>query len=116
MPRSVFPKSSLDATVQMLAALAQDTRLKAFRLLMSNCEKGLAAGELARALDVAPNNLSVHLGVLCQAGLVRVRRQGRFQIYTAQIDAVNALLASLVETCCDGHPDVCRLVDGKGRR
>lgn len=107
-------QQNLDQTVSMLGALAQETRLKAFRMLMSEGEAGLAAGELARALDVAPNNLSVHLGVLSQAGLVSVRRQGRYQIYTAQINAVNELLTSLVETCCDGHPDVCRLVNGLG--
>ena len=107
-------EEELKPTIAMLSALAQETRLKAFRLLMSAGSDGLAAGELARALDVAPNNLSVHLGVLCQAGLVNVRREGRFQIYTARITAVNALLTSLVETCCDGHPDVCRLVSTLG--
>ena len=107
-------KQNLGNTVSMLNALAQETRLKAFRSLMAAGHEGLAAGKLAESLGVAPNNLSVHLSVLSHAGLISVKRAGRFQIYSANISAINTLLTSLVETCCGGHPDVCKLVNTLG--
>lgn len=68
---------------------------------------GLNAGTIARRLTLPPNRLSGHLTILVNSGLVSVEKDGRHLIYRAQIDAVNELLSSLVETCCHGHPDVC---------
>lgn len=100
----------LSQTLARLNALSQETRLLAFCALMEAGTDGIAAGVLAEQLNVAPNSLSVHLGILCQSGLVTVERKGRFKIYTAQIEAINALLSSLVETCCHGHPEVCGML------
>jgi len=100
----------LSQTLARLSALSHETRLRAFRALMEAGADGLAAGVLAENLDVAPNNLSAHLTILCHSGLVSVQRQGRYKIYQAQISAINAMLSSLVETCCHGHPEVCGML------
>ncbi len=97
----------LSVTLDKLSALSQETRLLTFRALMEAGEQGLQAGAIARQLQVAPNKLSSHLTILVQSGLISVRRDGRHMIYRAEIDAVNGLLMSLVETCCHGHPEVC---------
>jgi DNA-binding transcriptional ArsR family regulator len=97
----------LSTTLQQLSALSQETRLHTFRALMSAGPEGMQAGAIARLLDVAPNKLSAHLTILVQSGLIKVRRDGRRMIYSAQIDSVNEMLTSLVETCCNGHPEVC---------
>lgn len=102
----------LTVTLQQLSALSQETRLLAFRALMEAGEEGMQAGAIAKSLGVAPNALSSHLTILAQSGLVSVRRDGRRMIYRAEIGAVNALLSSLVETCCHGHPEVCAPLAG----
>ena len=90
-----------------LAALAQDNRLDAFRLLVEAGPKGMPAGAVATALKLAPNALTFHLDRLREAGLVTVRRNGRSMIYAARYDTMNALLAYLTENCCRGHADEC---------
>jgi DNA-binding transcriptional ArsR family regulator len=87
--------------VAALAALAQDNRLDVFRLLVK--PDGMPAGEIASALDLAPNTLTFHFDRLRAAGLVTVRREGRSMIYAAQYEAMNALLAYLTENCCQGR-------------
>ena len=99
--------TDLAPTVAALSALAQDTRLRAFRLLMAAWPEGVAAGDLAKALMVAPNALSAHLSVLAHAGLVTAERDGRRILYRAEVSAVTDLVRSLVETCCHGRPEVC---------
>lgn len=89
------------------AALAQETRLAAVRLLVSRGATGMASGELAAALGQPPSTLSFHLAVLEQAGLVRATRQGRQIIYAVQIAGLRALLVHLTQTCCGGRPDLC---------
>ncbi len=86
--------------VTALAALAQETRLAVFRLLVQQGPSGLAAGEIASQLGIVPPTLSFHLKELAHAGLVSSRQQGRFVIYAADFDAMNALLAFLTENCC----------------
>jgi DNA-binding transcriptional ArsR family regulator len=86
--------------VTALAALAQDTRLAVYRLLVQQGVSGLAAGEIAGQLDIAPATLSFHLKELAQAGLVSSRQEGRFIFYSANFDAMNALVAFLTENCC----------------
>jgi ArsR family transcriptional regulator, arsenate/arsenite/antimonite-responsive transcriptional repressor len=93
--------------VTSLAALAHEGRLAAFRLLVQAGRDGLAAGEIARRLDMLPNTLSANLNLLAQAGLVLSRRDGRSVIYTADYGAMNALLGFLVQDCCGGAPEVC---------
>src|SRR5262252_9435988 len=89
--------------VAALAALAQDNRLAVFRLLVQAGPEGMAAGEVAEALNLAPNTLTFHFDRLRVAGLVTVRRDGRSMIYAAQYEAMNALLGYLTENCCKGR-------------
>jgi DNA-binding transcriptional ArsR family regulator len=97
----------IESAVQRLAALAQSSRLQAFRLLVQAGMMGLPAGEIARRLGVPPNSLSANLNILSRAGLVRSRRQGRSIIYTADYDRMRDLLGFLVDDCCDGRPEIC---------
>ena len=96
------------AAVNALAALAQENRLQVFRLLVEAGAEGLAAGQVAAALDLAPNTLTFHFDRLRAAGLVTVRREGRSMIYAARYDAMNALVAFLTENCCRGAADECK--------
>ena len=98
---------ALEPTVARLAALAHQTRLRAFRTLMAAGPEGMRAGDLARALGVAPNTMSAHFNVLSQAGLVRMRRVGRTNIYSVHVETIAELLSYLVSDCCNGHPEVC---------
>lgn len=91
-----------NAAVDALAALAQENRLDVFRLLVEAGADGLAAGQVADRLDLAPNTLTFHFDRLRAAGLITVRRQGRSMIYAACFDAMNALVAFLTENCCQG--------------
>jgi DNA-binding transcriptional ArsR family regulator len=93
--------------VATLAALAQDNRLDVFRLLVQAGPDGLAAGNIASELKLAPNTLTFHFDRLRQAGLVGVRRDGRSMIYNANYGAMNALIAYLTDNCCGGAPEKC---------
>lgn len=86
--------------VVALGALAQQTRLALFRLLVARGPGGLPAGAIAERLAVAPSSLSFHLQQLLHAGLIAQRRRGRQLIYAAEYGAMNALLAYLTENCC----------------
>lgn len=88
--------------VRSLAALAQAVRLRAFRALVVAGPQGLTPGVLAEQLGVAPTALSFHLKELAQAGLVTQERQGRYLVYRAAFDSMNALLAYLTDNCCEG--------------
>ncbi|NWH07880.1 MAG: helix-turn-helix transcriptional regulator [Alphaproteobacteria bacterium] len=96
-----------DLAIKRLAALAQESRLAVFRLLVKAGKGGVAAGDIARALGVPANTLSAQLGVLANAGLVLSRRDGRSILYAADFDAMGALLLYLMEDCCQGRPEVC---------
>lgn len=89
-----------ETVVAALAALAQDTRLAVYRLLVQHGPTGMAAGEIAGALGVTPATLSFHLKELAHAGLVSARQEGRFVFYAANFDAMNTLVAFLTENCC----------------
>jgi ArsR family transcriptional regulator len=93
--------------VSALAALAQDSRLDVFRLLVQAGPDGLPAGEIANALRLAPNTLTFHFDRLRAAGLVTVRRDGRQMIYAARFETMNALLGYLTQNCCGGAADTC---------
>ena len=88
--------------VRALAALAQDTRLAIFRLLVQAGPEGMAAGQIGDKLDLPPATLSFHLAGLARAGLAQSRQVGRFVIYSADFQAMNALVGYLSENCCAG--------------
>jgi ArsR family transcriptional regulator len=88
--------------VTALAALAQDNRLEIFRLLVQAGPDGMAAGEVAARLGLAPNTLTFHFDRLRVAGLVTVRRDGRSMIYAARFETMNGLVSFLTENCCQG--------------
>ena len=95
--------------VQMLGALAQETRLSILRLLIEAGPTGLAAGEIAASVGVSPANLSFHLKELAHAGLAHARQEGRYVFYSADFARMNALVAFLTENCCarDGACGPC---------
>jgi ArsR family transcriptional regulator, arsenate/arsenite/antimonite-responsive transcriptional repressor len=88
------------AAIDALGALAQETRLDVFRLLVTAGPGGLPAGVIAERLGVLPASLSFHLAQLAHAGLITQRRVSRQLIYSAEYDAMNELLAYLTENCC----------------
>jgi DNA-binding transcriptional ArsR family regulator len=92
--------------IAALGALAQETRLALFRLLVTAGPAGLSAGVIAERLGVQPSSLSFHLAQLAHAGLIAQRRLSRQLIYSAEYGAMNALLAYLTENCC-GRDAVC---------
>lgn len=93
--------------IAALAALAQESRLDVFRLLVQAGRDGLPAGRIAERLSLPPATLSFHLNQLRQAGLVTFRRAGRSLIYAAEYGAMNALVGYLTENCCGGAADEC---------
>lgn len=97
----------LKTATSNLSALAHEGRLAAFRLLVQAGSDGLAAGEIAKRLDILPNTLSASLNVLSHAGLIGSRREGRSVIYTANYDTMRELLTFLMEDCCAGSPQIC---------
>ncbi|HMM47302.1 MAG TPA: helix-turn-helix transcriptional regulator [Thiobacillaceae bacterium] len=92
------------AAVNALAALAQDSRLAIFRALVQAGPAGLAAGRVGEITGIAPSSLSFHLKELAHAGMVDAQPEGRFVIYTANFQTMNALLTFLTENCCGGNP------------
>ncbi|MFI4952983.1 MAG: ArsR/SmtB family transcription factor [Burkholderiales bacterium] len=91
--------------VDALAALAQESRLRIFRLLVERGPCGLPAGEIGRTLGLAPATLSFHVKELAAARLVSARQDGRFIHYATDFSAMRELLAYLIENCCRGGPD-----------
>lgn len=85
-----------------LGALAQEHRLALFRLLVQAGPDGLRAGAIASSLGIPNSSLSFHLAQLSRAGLIRQQRQHRSLIYSADYDAMNALIGYLMENCCAG--------------
>lgn len=92
------------ATLAALAALAQESRLAVFRLLVQAGPAGLAASRIAEHLDIPASSLSFHLKELSHAGLLASRQAGRFVIYSANIDTMNGLVGFLLDNCCGGVP------------
>lgn len=96
--------------IAALAALAQDSRLDIFRLLVQTGPEGMPAGQIAERLGLPGATLSFHLSQLKRAGLVTFRRESRSLIYTAEYAAMNSLVAYLTENCCQGPPMQCAVV------
>ena len=93
--------------IAALAALAQETRLAIYRLLVERGPQGLAAGTIAEKLDLPPSSLSFHLAQLAHAGLILQRRESRSLIYSVDFAAMNSLMGYLSENCCGGNPTAC---------
>jgi ArsR family transcriptional regulator len=94
--------------IEVFAALSQPTRLDTFRLLMKHEPEGLAAGEIARRLDVPQNTMSSHLAILARAGLIEAERRSRSIIYRAVVHRVQEITSFLVQDCCGGRPELCQ--------
>jgi len=95
------------AALRALTALAHDTRLAAFRLLVQSGADGMTVGELRAALDIPPATLSAHLNVLRSARLVLDQREGRVIRVRAHFTRMTTLISYLTENCCAGDPGAC---------
>ena len=118
-PLGELPLMKAETAVDALGALAQEHRLALFRLLVQAGDKGLAAGAIAEALVVPNSSLSFHLAQLRNAGLIVQERQHRSLIYRANYPAMNALVAYLMENCCEGAgcgPDAARATPTQERQ
>lgn len=93
--------------VEALAALAQESRLSIFRLLVQTGKEGVAAGVLGEKLGIPPATMSFHLKTLTHAGLIKSRTEGRFVIYSANFAEMDKLIAYLTEHCCAGDEAQC---------
>ncbi|WP_136416055.1 metalloregulator ArsR/SmtB family transcription factor [Herbaspirillum sp. ST 5-3] len=96
--------------ISALAALAQESRLAVFRLLVQIGPAGMAASKISESLGIPPSSLSFHLKELTHADLVIPRQDGRFVIYAANFETMNALMGFLTDNCCGGNPcsPVCK--------
>ena len=97
----------LELRCPALDALAHETRLRVFRLLVKAGPTGLTAGAIADELGALPNTMSSHLAKWHRAGIVTSERDGRHVIYRADFDAIGQLIVYLMEDCCNGNVEVC---------
>ncbi len=97
----------ITSAIDALEALAHETRLSVFRMLVQAGPVGLTAGAIADRLDARQNTMSSHLAKLHRAGIVTSERDGRHIIYRADFDAVSSLIVYLMEDCCAGNAKVC---------
>jgi DNA-binding transcriptional ArsR family regulator len=102
--------------IEALAGLAQEHRLRVFRLLVREGPGGLPAGQIAERLSVPASTMSSHLAQLERAGLLRSRRDQRRIIYAVDLEGIRRVLAFLIEDCCQGHPELCGYSLGGGWR
>lgn len=104
-----------DRVIDGLGALAHPTRLALFRLLaVSEEAEGLAAGDIAARLGIAPSTLSHHLATLERPGLIRCTRQQRHLLYAVNPPVIRSLVTFLTDQCCGGRPDLCGAATGSG--
>jgi len=99
----IIGNMEMKGAIEALSALAQETRLQVHRLLVEAGPAGLPAGRIGEALDLPPATLSFHLAQLARAGLAQSRQEGRFVIYSADFQNMNALVGYLTENCCGGR-------------
>jgi DNA-binding transcriptional ArsR family regulator len=92
--------------IESLTALAQPTRLAAFRYLLGR-PGPVAAGTIAGHCEVPHNTMSTHLATLVRAGLLCVEREGRSMLYSADLEGFRGLVAFLAHDCCNGRPEIC---------
>ena len=96
-----------NTAIAMLAALAQEHRIRIYRQLVKAGPTGLPSSEIAEVAGISPTSASFHLKELERAGLLVATRQGRFIRYAVHIDAMRQLLTYLTEDCCQGQPELC---------
>jgi ArsR family transcriptional regulator, arsenate/arsenite/antimonite-responsive transcriptional repressor len=106
----------LKSAVTLLGALAQDSRLQVYRLLVQAGPEGMPATEIAGRLGIPANTLSFHLKTLSHADLVQSRQAGRFIYYSTNYEQMNALLGFLTENCCGGRSCVPAAVATRKRK
>ncbi|MFG0288720.1 MAG: ArsR/SmtB family transcription factor [Rhodopirellula sp. JB044] len=97
----------INEAVVALSALAQESRLMVFRMLVKAGEEGFPAGEIAEQLGIPAATLSFHLKELANAGLVTSRKDGRSIIYSMNPRGINCLMGFLIEDCCQGQTELC---------
>lgn len=100
----------IKTAVAALAALAQETRLSIYRVLVEAGPEGVAAGRIGETLDVPPATLSFHLKELTRSGLISARQEGRYIYYAADFPHMAALMSYLTQNCCRGMPQECLTV------
>ncbi len=93
--------------VTALSALAQESRLEIFRMLVEAGSEGIAAGQIGEKLNLPASTLSFHLNQLKNSGLIGCRRESRTLFYSANYACMNELMAYLTENCCQGNPEDC---------
>ncbi len=96
-----------ELAIENFSALAQDSRLAIFRLLVQKEPKGLPVGEISRQLDIVPSTLSGHLGILKRAGLLKSTRLQREIHYTANLEHMGILIGFMLQDCCKGQVENC---------
>ena len=96
-----------ELAIENFSALAQDSRLAIFRLLVRKQPDGLPVGEISRLLDIVPSTLSGHLGILKRAGLLKATRQQREIHYAASLEHMGDLIRFMLKDCCDGQVENC---------
>lgn len=101
--------------VALLTALAQEHRLRIFRLLVRLGPTGMPAGEIASEVGISSTSTSFHLKELERSGLLTSMREGRFIRYAVNVEAMRQLLEFLTEDCCQGHPEICGVVASSKR-
>jgi len=104
----ILQSMKIKDAVAALSALAQESRLEVFRLLVPLGEEGLAAGEIAEQLKIAPATLTFHLKELCHARLLKSHREGRSIIYALRPEGMRGLMEFISEDCCQGQPHLCQ--------
>jgi ArsR family transcriptional regulator, arsenate/arsenite/antimonite-responsive transcriptional repressor len=102
--------------VTALSALAQDSRLRVYRLLVQAGPEGMAATEIAERLGIPQNTLSFHLKTLSHADLVQSRQAGRFIYYSTNYECMNTLLGFLTENCCGGRSCAPQVITPRARK
>ncbi|YCM43235.1 metalloregulator ArsR/SmtB family transcription factor [Verrucomicrobiaceae bacterium 227] len=101
----------LKEAVQALAALAHESRLEVFRLLVKEGPGGICAGDLSRTLDIPKPTMSFHLKELSSSGLIESERMGRSVKYRLKNEGMRKLMQFLSEDCCQGRPELCLNLD-----
>lgn len=96
-----------DDAIEAFAALAQQSRMTIFRLLVRAGPEGLQVGEISRRLDIVTSTLSGHLSILKRAGLLTATRHQREIHYAANLAVVNDLIGFLLADCCQGQSENC---------
>ena len=99
--------------IRSLGALAHNSRLEIFRLLVQKGSAGMAASAIAEKLGLPNATLSFHIKGLTHAGLVSARQEGRFIYYAADYSAIDGLMSYLMKNCCGGQSCAPRTIDTK---